>query len=171
MRQDDSDNRNRTKSVLWQADTSQFDSLSLIELLQAILDGMDQHGLYRLALMKRTRGYTNRVVKPFLVQGSISQADLDSLQFITLCEVLDSLSNDEQVPILKHFYSLMKWRLIANIIDNTDHESAVSLPSNMRLYVGKYRRFIKKADKRKENRNDTKMETRSGCFYRYRYSS
>lgn len=145
MRQgkDDSDNRTRTKSVLYQADTSQYDDMSLIELLQAILDGADQHGLYRLALMKKTRKYTNRVAKPFLVQGSISQSDLDSLQFITLCEVLDSLNTDEQVPILQRFYSLLKWRLIANIIDDNDHESNISLPPNVRLYMRKYVKYTR----------------------------
>lgn len=143
MRQDDSNNTIRTKSVLYQADTSQYDNMSLIELLQAILDGADQHGLYRLALMKKTRKYTNRVAKPFLVQGSISQSDLDSLQFITLCEVLDSLNTDEQVPILQRFYSLLKWRLIANIIDDNDHESNISLPPNVRLYMRKYVKYTR----------------------------
>ena len=142
MRQDDSNNKSRTKSVLYQADTSQYDNMSLIELLQAILDGADQHGLYRLALMKKTRRYTERIAKPFLTQGSISPSDLDSLQFITICEVTDSLK-DDAVPILKQFYALLKWKLIANIVANADHESAVHLPSNLRLDIRKYRHFIK----------------------------
>lgn len=145
MRQDDSNNMSRTKSVLYQADTSQYDNMSLIELLQAILDGADQHGLYRLALMKRTRGYTERIARPFLIQGT-SQSDLDSLQFISLCETLDSL-NDESVPILQQFYNLLRWRLIANLVANADRESNVSLPRNLRLDIRKYRAYIKQYER------------------------